>query len=259
MSEQVMQTVPREESRRELVETVVRQFVDLLIAGGTSVEMITSVTAKVLADSVNAKSEATFMELGSIQRDCMEVMCAWRRDIRFVNQDGEPLHLREGEGRNSFASLCQRVRCKHESSEILKTLLEFGAVSIVPGNLVKSETPTFLLGRAYLGGRLAFDGVLKQLQGFLQVVHRNVCSVSGQNKPKFERACTVSVAIEFEPIFDRLVRNRGQDFIDSIDEWLERNAKRESTSGRYLELGAGAYFIELAGTVTESREGNRSE
>jgi ribose 1,5-bisphosphokinase PhnN len=88
-------------------------------------------------------------------------------------------------------------------------------------------------------------GVLKQLQGILQVVHRNVCSVSGARKSRFERACTVSIAVEFEAIFDRLVRARGQEFIDSIDEWLERNAKRESATGRYLELGAGVYFIDL--------------
>ena len=70
-------------------------------------------------------------------------------------------------------------------------------------------------------------------------------SVSGNGRPRFERACTVTVALELEPIFDRLVRNRGQEFIDSIDEWLERNTRVESPSGRYVELGAGAYFVDL--------------
>jgi len=112
-----------------------------------------------------------------------------------------------------------------------------------------------LLGRAHDGGRLAVDGVLKQLQGFLQVMHRNVCSVSGVKKSRFERACTVSVAIELEVIFDRLVRTRGQEFIDSIDEWLERNAKRESATGRYVELGAGVYFIDLGERAGRTMKG----
>jgi ribose 1,5-bisphosphokinase PhnN len=102
---------------------------------------------------------------------------------------------------------------------------------------------------------LATDGLLKQLEGYLQTVHNNVCSISGEGKSRFERACTVAVAIELEPIFDRLVRSRGQEFIDSIDEWLERNAKHESASGTYVELGAGAYFVDL-GTrlVLDSQE-----
>jgi hypothetical protein len=140
-------------------------------------------------------------------------------------------------------------------SVILKTLLDFGAISIDGDDRIVAETPTFLLGRAHGSGRLAVDGVLKQLEGFLQVVHRNVCSVSGTKKAKFERACTVSVAAEFEAIFDRLVRSRGQEFIDSIDEWLERNARRESASGRYLELGAGVYFIDLGERENRTKKG----
>lgn len=230
---------------QELVERVVHQFIDLLAAGGVSTAMIRTAATKALLNSVDVSAIATFTELGTIQRDCMEVMCTWRRDIEFVDKNGEPSRLTLGSGEKSFGALCKRAQCTNESSIVLKTLEDFGAVSIRDDEMVVAETPTFLLGRAYAGGRIAVDGVLKQLEGFLQVVHRNVCSVSGEKKPRFERACTVSVAVELEPIFDRLVRTRGQEFIDSIDEWLERNAKRESASGRYLELGAGVYFIEL--------------
>ena len=230
---------------QDLVEGVVRQFVDLLVAGGTSLDLIRTATTKALVNSVDVSSLTTFTELGTIQRDCMEVMCTWRRDIMFVDNHGDPLPLSQGIGEESFGALCKRAGCKNDVSAVLKTLMEFGAISIDGDNKVIPETPTFLLGRAHAGGRLAVDGVLKQLEGFLQVVHRNVCSVSGARRPRFERACTVSVAVELEAIFDRLVRSRGQEFIDSIDEWLERNAKRESASGRYLELGAGVYFIDL--------------
>lgn len=230
---------------QELVENVVRQFVQLLIAGGTCVDVVRTATSKVLQDSADDSTVATFTELGSIQRDCMEVMCTWRRDVEFVDHRGNPLALRQGTGEKSFGALCTRAHCKNEVPAILGTLLDFGAVSIYGDDRIVPETPTFLLGRAQGGGRLAVDGVLRQLQGFLQVVHRNVCSISGEKKPKFERACTVSIAVELEAIFDELVRARGQEFIDSIDEWLERNAKRESALQRYLELGVGVYSIDL--------------
>ena len=127
-------------------------------------------------------------------------MCAWRRDIAFVGSDGEPLPLSESFGEKSFEFLCAKVGCKHPHPDILKVLLEFGAVSIRADGMVNSETPTFLLGRSASGGRLATDGLLKQLEGFLHSVHHNVSSVAGNGRPKFERACTVSVARELEPI-----------------------------------------------------------
>jgi hypothetical protein len=245
MSEHTSQPSTESDPSQQLVDGVVQLFIDLLIAGGTKIEMIEGAAMRALANSVEVNARTTFTELGSIQRDCMEVMCTWRRDARFVDQNGDPRLLHQDTGQDSFASLCHRAGCKNDATAILRTLLDFGAVSIDGGEMVVSETPTFLLGRAQAGGRLAVDGVLKQLKGFLQVIHRNVCSVTGAKKPRFERACTVSVAKELEPVFDQIVRSRGQIFVDSVDEWLERNAKRESASGQYLELGAGVYFINL--------------
>ncbi len=238
-----------------LLNDIVRRFADLLIASGATIQMIRDAMSKAIATAVDSRATTTFTELGALLRDCMEVMCTWRRDVDFVDKDGEPKPLARWCGNESFDALCTRAGCNHLSSEILNVLLEFGAASIADDGTVVSETPTFLLARAAAGGRLATDGLLKQLEGFLQALHRNVCSMSGIGKPKFERACTVSVAIELEPIFDRLVRNRGQEFIDSIDEWLERNAKYESVSGRYLELGAGAYFIDLGERPTRTKKG----
>lgn len=230
---------------KELLDDVVRLFADLLLASGANLVMIDDAMSNAVTGAKERNSSTTFTELGALLRDCMEVMCAWRRDIALVDNNGEPKPLPEFQGDKSFEALCKKAGCKHPYSDILKALLEFGAVSVRPDGRVVSETPTFLLGRSAFGGRLATDGLLKQLEGFLKALHRNVCSVSGNGKPRFERACTVSVAIELEPIFDRLVRSRGQEFIDSIDEWLERNSKHESASGQYVELGAGAYFVDL--------------
>jgi hypothetical protein len=205
-------------------------------------------------DGISDTSASTrFTDLGSLLRDCMEVMCAWRRDIELVNSEGEPKPLPIGSNVQSFENLCHKVNCNHSSSEILTALLEFGAVSKRDDGFIYSETPTFLLGRASSGGRLATDALLMHLEGFLRCVHRNVRSVSGQGIPRFERACTVTVALELEPIFDRLVRRRGQEFIDSIDEWLERNTKVDSPTGRYIELGAGAYYVDFGERIRRKR------
>ena len=236
-----------------LLNEVVQLFTDLLIASGATIPMIKHAMNFSVESAVETSSSTTFTDLGALLRDCMEVMCTWRRDIELVDSAGEPIPLSRLHGRESFESLCEKANCRNASPEILKALLDFGAVAICDDGRIRSETPTFLLGRAYSGGRLATDGLLKQLEGFLKCVHQNVCSVSGKGKSRFERACTVTVALELEPIFDRLVRNRGQEFIDSIDEWLERNTKIESPSGRYVELGAGAYFVDFGERLERKR------
>ena len=229
---------------QSLLNEVVQLFTDLLNASGASMPMIRTAMESALDGSMPHMCSTRFTDLGSLLRDCMEVMCTWRRDVDLVDSNGEPIALPMDADKASFESLCRKANCRRPAIEILEALLEFGAVSKGANGLIQSETPTFILGRAVSGGRLATDGLLKQLEGFLLCIHRNVRSVSGDGVPRFERACTVTVAIELEPIFSQLVRSRGQEYIDSIDEWLERNTRFESPSERYIELGAGAYYID---------------
>ena len=238
-----------------LLNEVVRLFADLLIASGATIPMIRSAMTLSVEGAVENKGSTIFTDLGSLLRDCMEVMCTWRRDVDLVDSDGEPKLLPMSSDQESFEALCKKASCRHAPADLLEVLLEFGAVTQDSSGLVRSETPTFLLGRATSGGLIATDGLIKQLEGFLRCVHRNVRSVSGHGKPNFERVCTVTVAMELEPILDRLVRSRGQEFIDSIDEWLERNTKVESPSGRYVELGAGPYLVNLGERSGRKKKG----
>lgn len=254
MSKKTTTDINNMKQGQELLDDVVMLFTDLLSAAGATPQMIGNAASKAIANTVETKSQAKFTELGSLLRDCMEVMCAWRRDTSLVDDQGEPKRLEQSNGPTSFQQLCALTGCRHGWREVLTALLDFGAVTLDDDQCVVSRTPTFLLTRADAGGRLATDGLLKQLEGYLRVLHRNVLSVSGSDRPRFERACTVSVAAELEPVFDQVVRSRGQAFVDSIDEWLERNAKRESASGRYVELGVGAYFIHLGERARRSRQ-----
>jgi len=237
-----------------LLDEVVQLFADLLVAGGATATMI-EVSVRNSLEGISADYAPTrFTVLGSLLRDCMEVMCAWRREIDFTDAEGAPKALQMSAANECFEKLCTRSKCRQPATEILRVLVEFGAVSIGRDGEIRSETPTFILGRASKGGRLATDALLKHLEGFLRCVHRNVRSVSGEGRPRFERACTVTVASELEPVFDQLVRRRGQEFIDCIDEWLERHSRFDSPSNQYVELGVGAYFVDFG----EQRATNRA-
>ncbi len=247
------------EHGQELLDEVVQLFTDLLVASGATVPMIQLAMRKSTQGNSIESCSTSYTVLGALLRDCMEVMCAWRRDVEFTDTDGAPMPLQVVSHECSFESLCKKYNCRQPASEILRALVEFGAVTVDSDGRVRSKTPTFILGHASMGGKLATDALLKHLEGFLRCVHRNVRSVSGDGRPHFERACTVTVARELEPIFDQLVRRRGQEFIDSIDEWLERNASLESPTGHYVELGAGAYFVDFGEWQGRNRVGASKE
>lgn len=250
MSEPIKSQV-RTSEEVELVRTVMDLFIDLLLASGARIETVRAAAEETLSRSNDRRNLIVTSHLGPVLRDCMEVMCAWRRHPEFVDQMGDPLPLPQGQEGASFGALCKMARCKSGATTVLGALVEFGAVEIDKDAKVVSLTPTFLAGKSG-AGRLAVDGVVHQLAGFLQVIHRNVCSVSSSGGSRFERACSVQVAAELEPVFAQLVRTRGQEFIDSIDEWLERNSKYPSPSGRYEEMGAGAYFINFRNSPARS-------
>jgi len=182
------------------------------------------------------------VRLGATQRDCMEVMCRWRRDRRFLDEKGLPRALPENGSGATFQSLCDVAASMSDAVSVRATLEEFGAIEQGADGLIRPLTPTFLLGNG--GSDVAADGLLKQLAAFLRVVDHNT-SRDGETLPRFERICTVGIASELLPVFERTVRERGQEFIDGLDEWLERHRGISSSSETYVEVGAGAYFVDL--------------
>lgn len=178
--------------------------------------------------------------LGAAQRDCMELLCAWRRKDGYLDADAEPVALDfEGEA-PSFRALCNEVGTRTSAEELRARLIEFNAVCIEPTGKIKPRTPTFLASESGVGRPVAIDTALRQLIGFTNTVKSNVAT----NDPRrFERCCTVRVPEEIAPIFERLVKERGQLLVDSLDEWLERRRNESSHTGRYINLGVGVYTI----------------
>jgi hypothetical protein len=232
-------------SIEELLVEVLRPLASILIESGIPESTVKAGFEQVRREINEKRSGQVPIRLGAKQRECMELMCLWRRSKEFLGPDGLPAVLPFSGASGSFTKLCQMVSTEQSAEAILQTLLEFGAVQSLHDGSVGASTPTFLLANPRKPGPLAADGVLKQLAGFLRVIEYNVRQSLFGRKSRFERACTVVIAQEYVPIFERVVRERGQMFIDVLDEWLERHRGAASPSGRYAEVGAGAYFVDL--------------
>ncbi len=87
--------------------------------------------------------------------------------------------------------------------------------------------------------------LLQHVEGFLGSVSFNVIKKSDNSQGRFERACYAWLPADLVPIFERMVEDRGQNFVDGVDEWLVRH--RSSPSGHQRNqsrlVGVGAYIV----------------
>ena len=230
-------------SQEQLLGEVLDLLVRILNNGGLDPATLSAAFERALLGKSTVPDAIHRVHLGGMQRDCMEVMCRWRRDSRFLDESGLPRSLLLRGSAGSFEALCEAAAVTSNYESVLATLKGFGAIDMTLDGYVRALTPTFLLGSR--GSEIAGDGVLKQLAAFLRVVDHNTNRDTNDVLPRFERMCTVPIPAELLPIFERTVRERGQEFIDGLDEWLERHRSAASASGTYAEVGAGAYFVDL--------------
>lgn len=233
----------------DLIEAIIESLGRVLLAGGVTPHQIRSVMDRVsLCDpaSDNGRPRGV-VHLGSLQRCCMEVMCHWRRDPEFCGADGLPARIPFEGAKGSFVALCAKVPGALSAGEVLELLTAFDAVTVSASGIVEARTPTFILSGHSSGAAIAFDGVLKQLLGYLRVVEFNVHAQRPFVRPRFERSCSVVLPPKMIPLAECFVRERGQDFIDSVDDWLVRQSTKNAVEpGAYgVEIGAGAYFLDL--------------
>src|SRR5688572_11486945 len=92
---------------------VARWRMDIMAAGGATKPMIDQAVKVATSSPVQDCGSTVFTELGDLQRDCMEVMCTWRRDTSLLDSNGLPLPLSRDSGPNAFSELCTRAGCKH--------------------------------------------------------------------------------------------------------------------------------------------------
>lgn len=232
-------------SINELAQELLGTLVSIFRMCGLSGNDLLEAAQRAIGETDTRSTTDVPVYLGGMQRECMEVMCAWRRDKNFLGPDALPASLPFAGGDRSFEALCARANVETDPSELLKTLMDFGAIRQLEDGRFHAETPTFLLGEQKNSRKLALDGVIRQLAGFSRTVEFNTRQALTGKRPRFERSCTVVVPAELLPVFERLVRERGQTFVDVLDEWLERHRGEESISQTYIEIGAGAYFLDL--------------
>jgi len=241
----------------QLLAASLEPFARLLAAGGFTRPDVERALARAFEGIPIDGSRSPRLNLGLQLHDCIELMCIWRRDTAFLDADGLPAALGlDPNGMPTFEQLCKAAQVRTSAADLLETLRHFEAICFVGDSKILPRTPTFIIGASRRGRSLALDGILKLLAGFLRTIEHNVSMKKNGWRPRFERACTVPIAEELVPVFERRVAERAQEFVDGLDEWLERNRLRTSISGRYREVGVGAYFVDMGAVSTSINQMN---
>ncbi len=210
-----------------------------------------NVGTKLLADRLAELAEAVDGPLGGspvwasphIHLACTQLVFVWRRDPMFLDAEGnaKPL-IRAGEF-GSFATLCERAAPTYSSETLLEYLANLGGVRELEDGTIQLLTESVLACVTQPEHAVAPETVLMHLQGFLGSVEFNLLRRHGDPPPRFERACYGRIPSRLVPVFQQLVATRGQNFIDSIDEWLDRHHAATGSDSEVSGVGAGAYML----------------
>jgi len=174
---------------------------------------------------------------------CTQVVFVWRRDPEYLDAYGNTKPLNETGGTASFFALCERAAPGQSAKGLLEYLSELGAVRRMADGTVELLTESVLACAARPQRMVAPETVLMHLQGFLGTVSSNLLRGDEDPPARFERACYGDIPERLVPVFQQLVAARGQNFIDSIDEWLDRHRARNGGDGATAKVGAGAYVL----------------
>jgi hypothetical protein len=174
---------------------------------------------------------------------CCDLVLRWRRDCRYLDEFGVPRILSIIGEEDTFESLVRESAPNIDSKSMLHTLVDLGVVRVLDDTNIELISESVVTCSGLEGARIASECVLEHICGFLGSVEFNVFDKPSRSKGRFERACYARIPKELVPVLQQLIRTRGQDFVDVIDEWMARRTIKHWQTGETMLVGAGAYLF----------------
>jgi hypothetical protein len=225
-----------------LVEALDRSFFRILVRCGIKPDDLVKMVQETAKGMANLSSGYVLPDSPEHHIVCTDVVFHWRRDTKFLDSKGMPRPIAPTGLGPTFERLVEMAAPGCTSDSVLRYLLALGAVRSRPDDMLELASESVLACAGQGTGVIAPRTVLSHIGGFLGSVEFNVCAKQDNSSGRFERACYALLPRPLLPIFQRLVEQRGQNFVDSIDEWLVRHRGPDSSGGT-VQVGAGAYVF----------------
>lgn len=222
---------------------MLRRAFRILRGCGISAGQLGALTSQALED-VKALPDIPFSGVSARETlACCDVVLKWRRDCRFLDSNGQPRALSTAGGSPAFAELVGAATRGDSPETLLQTMLELEVVRMADQSTVELATDSVVACPGQEGSLMASESVLEHVCGFLGSVEYNIFEKPSRARGKFERACYAWVPRKYVPVLQHLVSNRGQAFVDIVDEWLARRAVPPDVGEDSVLVGAGAYVF----------------
>jgi hypothetical protein len=227
----------------ESAQILLRRVLRILRGCGISMARLREMTSAALSEVEGVQDSHANRVTARQGLMCCDVVLKWRRDPRFLDQEGLPNRLSLNGQSPSFAELVEASAPGQDWRRLMESMIELGVVRNTEDAKTDLISDSVVACSGRDGSVVASECVLEHICGFLGSVEYNVFDKPSRAKGRFERACYASVPKEIVPVLEKMISSRGQDFVDVIDEWLARRAAKEGDEGNSVLVGAGAYVF----------------
>ena len=216
---------------------------DFALPGKRSTDSRIAILTGLTRKEVKLLSEAGTGERQSNSNRATRVLSGWYQDPDFTGADGEPGVLAL-DGKRSFSELVRRYSGDMPPRALLEELKRVGAVRIEDNGRVRVLTRSFVPVQGDLEGLRMLGTAVHDLAA---TIDHNIAR--DRSEPaRFQRSVfSERVPLRNIPILRRIVAERGQRFLESLDDWLSAHESDEGTRGHEsdsVRTGVGIYFFQ---------------
>lgn len=173
-----------------------------------------------------------------------KMLTAWHQNHAYLDQSGAPAPMRFRASAPSFQELARRWVPGIQPSRLLSELQRLGVVVSDETGLIRVLTRSF---PTFDDRELAKYHTLSSLNDFIMTLRHNLESVPANFDQLFHRIARNDDFDRREiPALKIRVKRRGQNFLESIDDWMSSRAvahsKRPVPRNRKAKVSVGVYL-----------------
>jgi hypothetical protein len=237
---------------RQRAEALLFPIAALLKAGGLSKQSATRQLAAAFDRTDNLPGARRLEHIG---RSVLytDIVARWRHDPRFLDPMGRPRAL-SIKGKNQFSTLVREIDPTCDSRRAMTVLVRFGNVRRGSNGTYKLVRPLFF---SSTGSAVAFEPIayfLSDASSTLAHILRRTHRSRGPELFWRTVECTgLSAASARE--FVAFANERGHEFLEEVDEWLEARARREGgprQRQKSRRVGLGLFSIDSSKGLSHS-------
>jgi hypothetical protein len=182
-----------------------------------------------------------------------DIVALWGHAPQFLNSAGRPRAL-SMQGKNELEALVRRIDPKCDPREAVRILIRFGNVRKGSDGKYRLVQPLFFTSTS---NSMAFEPMAYFLSDASSTLGRILQRTQRTRGPElfWRKVESSGISSANARRFVAFVRERGQDFLEEVDDWLESRSTKKTLKNRNSKLrrvGLGLFSIDSGAEQTRA-------